>query len=223
MYRQAQDSPARSGRKAARSQATRAQLLDVATRLFAEHGYAAVGTEEIVRSAGVTRGALYHHFADKRELFRAVDEEVERELVRRITTRVAGITDPWEAMVAGVRTYLDACVDPVVVRITLIDAPAVLGWREWREIDARHGLGLVIVALGAAMDAGVLRRRPVEPVAHLLLAAMAEAGLMIATAPDPAAAREQVEASLLALLEGLRSEDRRRLPGRAAQVGGSST
>jgi AcrR family transcriptional regulator len=193
------------GRKAARSEATRTHLVDVATRLFAERGYAGVGTEEIVRQAGVTRGALYHHFADKRELFRAVHEAVERDVVERIVARLAGAAGPWEQMVTGLGAYLDACTDPTVVQVTLIDGPSVLGWKEWREIDARHGLGLVTSGLESAMQAGVLRRQPVEPLAHLLLAAMAEGGLMIATAPDPAAARAAVEPSLLAVLEGLRA------------------
>jgi len=191
--------------KAARSAATRSQLVATATRLYAEHGYAGVGTEEIVRQAGVTRGALYHHFADKRELFRAVHEAVERDVVRRIADGVAGLTDPWDLMGAGMRTYLDLCIEPTVRQISLIDAPAVLGWKEWREIDARYGLGLVRGALDAAMDAGVLQRRPVEPLAHLLLAAMAEAGLMVATAADPAAERQAVEEPLLTLLAGLRA------------------
>jgi len=191
--------------KAERSEATRAQLVATARRLYAQHGYAGVGTEEIVRQAGVTRGALYHHFADKRELFRAVHEAVEEDVVDRIVAGVAGVADTWELMVAGMRTYLDLCTDPMVRQITLIDGPSVLGWKEWREIDGRHGLGLVANALEAAMDAGVLRRRPVEPLAHLLLAAMAEAGLMVGTAADPAEEREAVEGPLMALLEGLRA------------------
>ena len=205
MYRSAPDQPAHGGRKAAQSEATRAQLVGVATRLFSERGYAGVGTEEIVRQAGVTRGALYHHFADKRELFRAVHEGVERDLVERIAGGVTGVAGPWEVMIAGMRAYLDACTEPTVIQISLIDAPSVLGWEEWREIDARYGLGLVTTALRAAMDTGVLRRHAVEPLAQLLLAAMAEAGLMVATAPDPASARDQVEAAVLALLEGLRA------------------
>src|SRR5213078_2745554 len=134
------------GRKAARSEATRAQLIDVATRLFAERGYASVGTQEIVRRAGVTRGALYHHFTDKRDLFLAVFERLDGELVTGIAARVGGVTDPWEAMLAGMRAFLDACADPTVIRISLVDAPAVLGWREWRDISASHGLGLVAAA-----------------------------------------------------------------------------
>src|SRR5215471_10097086 len=118
----------RGGRKAAQSQATRTLLIRVASRLFAERGYAAVGTEEIVRTAGVTRGALYHHFADKRELFRAVDQHAEAQLLRGIAARLAGVTDPWESLVAGFLAFLDACLDPGVRQITMIDGPAVLGW-----------------------------------------------------------------------------------------------
>jgi AcrR family transcriptional regulator len=199
--------PARAasgGRKAAQSEATRAHLIEVATRLFAEHGYGGVGTQEIVRQAGVTRGALYHHFADKRELFRAVHERLERRLTAGIAASVVGVSDPMEGMKTGLRAYLDACVDPAVGRITLIEAPAVLGWEEWREIDARNGLGLVRAALQAAMDAGMLARRPVTPLAQLLLAAMAEAGLLVATSADPAATLDAVEEPLLALIAGLR-------------------
>jgi AcrR family transcriptional regulator len=191
--------------QAARSEATRAQLVATATRLWAEHGYAGVGTEEIVRQAGVTRGALYHHFADKRALFGAVHESVERDVVRRIAEAVAGIADPWDRLTTGMRTYLDLCTEQTVRRITLIDGPSVLGWKEWREIDARYGLRMVEAALLAAMEAGRLRRRPVGPLAHLLLAAMGEAGLMVATAADPAAERSAVEEPLLTLLAGLRT------------------
>jgi AcrR family transcriptional regulator len=186
-----------------RGDATRDALLRAARELFAARGYAAVGTEEIVAGAGVTRGALYHHFADKRDLFRAVHEELERALVADIGARIAGIEDPRELMVSGVRAFLDACVDPAVMRIALLDAPAVLGWEEWREIDARHGLGLVSFGLQNAMDAGVLTPRPVRPLAHLLMGAMSEAAMLIANAEDPGAARDEVEAPLLALVEGL--------------------
>jgi AcrR family transcriptional regulator len=151
----------------------------------------------------VTRGALYHHFADKRDLFRAVHEELEQGLVADIGERIAGIDDPWELMVTGVRAFLDACTDPAVMRIALLDAPAVLGWAQWREIDARYGLGLVTFGLQNAMDREVLAPRPVRPLAHLLMGAMAEAAMVIANAADPVAARDEVEAPLLALLEGL--------------------
>ena len=187
----------------ARGAATRAALLRVGRELFAARGYADVGTEEIVARAGVTRGALYHHFADKRDLFRAVHEELERALVADIAERIGGIDDPLELIVTGVRAFLDACTDPAIMRISLIDAPAVLGWAQWREIDARYGLGLVSFGLQNAIDRGALAPRPVRPLAHLLMGAMAEAAMLIANAEDPAAARKEVEPPLIALLEGL--------------------
>src|SRR3954466_1155147 len=125
----------------ARGGATRTALVGAARELFTERGYAAVGTEEVVRRAGVTRGALYHHFRDKQDLFRAVYEELEVEVVAAITARIAAVADPVELLAEGVRAFLDACSDPVMMRIGLRDAPAVLGWEEWREIGNRHGLG----------------------------------------------------------------------------------
>jgi AcrR family transcriptional regulator len=187
-----------------RGDATRERLVGAARELFAQRGYADVGTEEIVARAGVTRGALYHHFADKRDLFRAVHEELEEALMADIGARVDVVEDPWELIVAGVRAYLDACVDPAVMRIALLDAPAVLGWAQWREVEARYSLGLVMGALQNGMDTAVLAPRPVPPLAHLLLGALAEAGMVIANADDPATARQEVEAPLIALLEGLR-------------------
>lgn len=185
--------------------ATRAELLRVARELFAARGYADVGTEEIVRTANVTRGALYHHFADKRDLFRAVHNQLADDLLRQIVERTAGSADAWDALTRGVRAFLDTCEDPAVIRISHLDAPAVLGWAEWREVDAQHWLGLVTMALREAMDEGVLKPREVQPLAHMLMGAMVEASMMIANAADPAAARAKVEGPLLALLEGLRT------------------
>lgn len=192
-------------RTAERSEETRAALITAARELFSEHGYAAVGTEQIVRRARVTRGALYHHFADKRDLFRAAHEAVEEDMVASLTGAMAGIDDPIELLLTGSRAFLDLCMDPGWTRIPLLEAPAVLGWGEWREIDQRHGLGLVSAGLVAAMAGGVVARQPVRPLAHLLLAALGEAGLMIATAQDPAAARAEVEPTLAGLLESLRA------------------
>lgn len=191
--------------KEERAQATRTALTAAARELFTERGFASVGTEEIVRRADVTRGALYHHFADKRDLFRAVHEEMEGELVTSIAGRLDAATDPLEVLKTGTSAFLDACLDPALARVSLLDAPSVLGWEEWREIDMRHGLGLITAALTGAMEAGVLREQPVRPLAHLLLAAMGEAALMIANADDPHAVRNEMEASLLELLEALRA------------------
>ncbi len=192
-------------RQAERSEATRRALIGAGRELFAARGYAAVGTEEVVRSAGVTRGALYHHFDDKRDLFRAVYEDVEQEVVRSIGEAMGSAQDPWALLVTGVRRWLEACADPAVMRISLIDAPAVLGWQEWREISARYGLELVSLGLQGAMEAGVLRRQPVKPLAHLLLGAMSEAGMVVAATAGDRTAREEVEEALLALMEGLRA------------------
>jgi AcrR family transcriptional regulator len=191
--------------KAEQGEATRAALVQAARELFTEHGYGGVGTEEIVRRARLTRGALYHHFADKKDLFRAVHEQMEGEVMAAIAARMAGAADPFELLLIGTRAFLDVCTDPAITRVTLVDAPSVLGWEEWREIDMRHGLGIVIAGLQGGMDAGALRRQPVRPLAHLLLGAMGEAGMVIANAADPEAARAEVEPALLGLLEGLRA------------------
>ena len=193
-------------RKAEQSDATRSALLKAARKLFTDRGYAAVGTEEIVRRAKVTRGALYHHFRDKKDLFRAVHEELEAETTQQIAAQLAkgGAGDPLELLRSGIRTFLDHTTGPLA-RVTLVDAPSVLGWAEWREIDEKHAMGLVIAALQGAMEAGVLREQPVKPLAHLLLAAIGEAGLLVANAEDPKAVRKQVEPPLLALLDGLRA------------------
>jgi AcrR family transcriptional regulator len=193
--------------KAEQGEATRAALVRAARELFTERGYGGVGTEEIVRRAKLTRGALYHHFADKKDLFRAVHEQMEGEVIEAIVARMAGTGDPFELLLIGTRAYLDVCTDPAITRVTLVDAPSVLGWEEWREIDMRHGLGIVIAGLQGGMDVGVLRRQPVRPLAHLLLGAMGEAGMVIANAGDPKAARGEVEPALVGLLEGLRAPD----------------
>lgn len=192
-------------RQAERSEATRLELIEAARALFAERGYADVGTEEIVQRARVTRGALYHHFRDKKDLFRAVHEQMEAEIVAAIATQMEGIEDPVELLTVGTRAFLDACMDPAHARVNLLEAPSVLGWEEWREIDMRHGMGLVVAGLQAGMEAGALREQPIRPLAHLLLAAMGEAAMVIANSSDPRARRDEMEVSLLELLEGLRS------------------
>jgi AcrR family transcriptional regulator len=195
----------RPGRREAEAQATRDALIRAALELFSKRGYAAVGTEEIVARAKVTRGALYHHFADKRDLFRAVFERVEGELMERIGARMEATGDPWELMLAGMRSFLDACEEPAVKQIALTDAPSVLGWQEWREIDNRHGLGLTRAALQGAVDAGEMRPIAVEPMAHLFVAALSEAAFVIAHADHPRKARAEVEEALIQLIDGLRA------------------
>jgi AcrR family transcriptional regulator len=185
-----------------RAAATRDALMSAARRLFTERGYDNVGTEEIVRAAGVTRGALYHHFGGKAELLEAVYERLEAESTERVARVVLGseLDSPLEAMVAGVEAFLDECAEPELQRIALHDAPAVLGWDRWREIAAANGLGLIEASLAAAIEAGEIRPLPVRPMAHLLLGALDEAAMLVARDSDPVA-RAEVTAVLLALLE----------------------
>jgi AcrR family transcriptional regulator len=189
--------------KAQQSEATRSALVAAARPLFAERGYAGVGTEEIVRAAGVTRGALYHHFADKQDLFRAVYEDVERELVEQIAAGALSAADPVEALRAGSQAWLDACEEPGIQQIALLDAPSVLGWEEWREIGMRYGFGLVQGTLQAAMDAGLLEPQPVRPLAHLVLGAIDEAAMLVARADDGGKTRREVGESVERFLDHL--------------------
>jgi AcrR family transcriptional regulator len=186
-----------------RSRATRERLLAAARALFGERGYAAVGTEEIVRAAGVTRGALYHQFRDKQALFEAVFEALEAETTARVAAEAASAGEPLEALRAGGRAFLALCADPQVERILLLDAPAVLGWDRWREIGFRHGLGLVTGVLAAGMEAGTIARQPTTALAHLLIGALDEGAMLIARADDSDAARADVDAVMDRLLGSL--------------------
>ena len=186
-----------------RSRVMRERLLAHARALFAGRGYAAVGTEEIVRAAGVTRGALYHQFRDKAALFEAVVEEVEAETTARVADEAVTADGPLEALRAGARAFLTICADPGVERILLLDAPAVLGWERWREIGLRHGLGLVTGVLEAGMQSGTIARQPVTALAHLLIGALDEGAMLVARAEDRAAARGEVDAVIDRLIDGL--------------------
>lgn len=192
-----------------RAAATRDALMSAARRLFTERGYDNVGTEEIVRTAGVTRGALYHHFGGKAELLEAVYERLEAESTERVARVVLGseLESPLEAMKAGVEAFLDECAEPELQRIALHDAPAVLGWDRWREIAAANGLGLIEASLAAAIEAGEIRPLPVRPLAHLLLGALDEAAMLVAREADPVS-REEVTTVLLALLESFAVAER---------------
>jgi AcrR family transcriptional regulator len=183
-----------------RSKATRAMLIATARRLFAEHGYAGVPAGEIVAEAGLTRGALYHHFNDKQGLFEAVFVELEGELGAEIRASMVGAEEP---VVSALDTFLTACERPEVIQIGLIDAPAVLGWQTWRRIEQEHGLGLLIDFLQLAKAQGELVTDAVEVLAKLMLSALIEAALVIANAEDHALARRQAQESLLALFAGL--------------------
>jgi AcrR family transcriptional regulator len=172
-------------------------------RLFGERGFGDVSAGEAAREAGVTTGALYHHFGDKTGLFRAVLEDLEREITAETVAGIPGGDDPLAAMAVGLSAFLDICQRPEVVRITLTDAPAVLGWQEWREVEARHGLGVITDTLRQAAAAGAIVDAPIGPLAQLMLSSINETVLMIAHADDPAAARAEAEPALIALLAGL--------------------
>jgi AcrR family transcriptional regulator len=188
-------------RQDARSASTRVKLIRAARTLFARKGYAGVGTQEIVRRAGVTRGALYHQFPAKVDLFLAVYEQVEQQLTERVTGMLADVDSPFAALRAGIRAFLEACRAPEVQRIVLIDGPSVLGWERWREVAERYGLGLMEEVIAGAVEAGEIAPLAVEPLAHLLMGALDEAALLVAGDPD---ASEIVAATFERLVDGLK-------------------
>lgn len=191
--------------KAAQRAATIGRLLAVARTRFAEHGYAGTATEELVQAAGVTRGALYHHFENKEGLFRAVLEQVHAEVGERVGAAADAQCDAWQALVAGCRAFLSAANDPAIQRIMLIDGPAVLGWSKWRDMDAEHSLHLLRDHLALLADQGMLRTRRTEPLAHLLSGAMNELALWIAHPGGTDDALAQAIAALEETLDGLRA------------------
>lgn len=191
-----------------RSNATRAALVGAARPLFAEHGFGGVGTETIVRAAGVTRGALYHQFTDKTELFEAVYEAIEEDLLGRLNELIvaAGATDPIEVMTLGADAWLEACGEQEVQQIVLLDGPAVLGWQRWREIGMRYGFGLIEGLVTHAIAVGRIAPQPSRALAHVLVGALDEAGLYVARAEDKAAAGEEMRIVIATLLAGLAAE-----------------
>jgi AcrR family transcriptional regulator len=188
-----------------RSEATRAALIAAARELFGERGYGDVGTEEIVARAGVTRGALYHQFDDKRDLFRAVVVSLEEQVIARVALEATtGAATAGDVLRKVVGAWLDVCEDPIVNRVLLLDAPGVLGWEEWRAIGEQFGLGTAMALLGQAMDEGSIARQPVRPLAHVVIGALDEAALYVARAEDRATARTEMDAVLARLIDGLR-------------------
>lgn len=190
--------------KAEQREATMARLLEVARQAFATHGYAAAATEEIVRQAGVTRGALYHHFGSKEGLFRAVLAQVHAEVGQRIGAAADAAADGWQALREGCRAFLVAANDPAIQRIMLVDGPAVLGWSAWRTLDEQHSMHQLQEHLALLMQQGTVRDQPAAALAHLLSGAMNELALWIAQQPDAAQAAQQAWDVLERVLEGLR-------------------
>lgn len=207
----------RPGRRAKTAAATRTALISAARHLFSTLGYHATGTHDVVALAGVTRGALYHHFPDKQSLFLAVFDTVERDLMAATTDSDTAFQgeDPWQAFCASAQLFLTAAATRQDVhRILLVDGPSVLGWVKWRTLELEYGLGVIMAALEAAMMRGQIKEQPVRPLAHLVLASLHEAALMIAHSPNRQETRVEVGAVLAAVLRGL---ERQTAPSSKAQ------
>jgi AcrR family transcriptional regulator len=205
MYERQQLMDATRRTQAERAAETREALIEAARPLFAAQGFAEVALETIVRAAGVTRGALYHHFADKTELFAAVFEQVESEVAARMGEAIAASnqTDPVEVMRLGADFWLDVCSDPEVQRIVLVDAPAVLGWTRWTEIGDRYNTGMVRALLTNAVETGRIPPQPIEATVLTILGAMREATLYVARAEDHDQARKDAGAVMNRLIRAL--------------------
>lgn len=193
-----------TGSRAEQRERTRRALLREGRGLFAEHGYGGVGLSTIVAAAEVTKGALYHHFEGKPDLFSAVLAQVQGEVADAVARAADAHADPWDQLTAGCRAFLSASTAPDVRRIMLLDGPAVLGWSAWRSLDEAGSARHLSEALDALVAAGVLRPQPVAPLAHLLSGAMNEAALWLAESGDPDGL-EDVWAALSTMLESLRA------------------
>lgn len=204
---------AKVGRRtqAERAAETRDALIGAARPLFASVGFAEASLETIVRNAGVTRGALYHHFTDKTELFAAVFERVEGEMAARMGEAVAaaGHSDPVEIMRLCSGLWLDACAEPEIQRIVLLEALAVLGWERWSDIGHRYNIGFVTGLLTDAIESGSIPRQPVEATALTIMGALREATLYIARAKDQRKARADAGAVMDRLIDALRANTSR--------------
>jgi AcrR family transcriptional regulator len=185
-------------RRVDRGQATRQRLIEVATELFADRGYEGTAIEAVLERAGTSRGSLYHHFAGKDRLFEAVVEAVHARVGEATLVAVAasGETEAHGLLRAAELAWIRLAGDPVVRRILLIDAPTVLGWRRWRDIEEQAGLGTLKEVLRDAADAGRVPAGLVDSFAHILLAAGNELALVIALADDVEAAQATAEAAI---------------------------
>lgn len=190
----------------ASAEVTRTALINAACAQFGKVGYHATGTNDLVALASVTRGALYHHFADKADLFETVLREVAQKLVSTANAKVASLSgDTWGQLMESFPAYLRlVTTSPEAQRILLIDGPAVLGWKRWRDIQSEYVLSGVVVALRMLMDEGIIARRAPEPLANLIQAALDDAALSIAHAADPQAVGAEAADALVCLLAGLR-------------------
>lgn len=186
-----------------RSEATIAELVGAARTLFVERGYADTKLDDVVDAAGLTKGAVYHHFSGKRDLFRAVYEGEQRSLAEVSLAAYGRKRDPKRGFYAACRAFFEASLDPGVQRITLIDAPAALGWDGMREVEDRYSMALIVAGLQSAIDEGLIAKRPVEPLAHLIFGATCEGVMLVARSEDQRAIARQVLAELEHLIDAL--------------------
>lgn len=191
--------------KAEQKRITIERLTGIARTHFSEKGYAEANTEEMVLEAGLTRGALYHHFGSKEGLFHAVLEAVQEEIAERVEAEAATGDEPWRQLLLGCRAFIAAAVEPRNRRILLVDGPAVLGWDAWREMDERNSMNELREQLELMRDQGLLKPVSIPALTHLLSGAMNEAALWLAQSPDPDSALEETTAAIALMLEGFRS------------------
>ena len=191
--------------QAERTEATRGRLISTARRLFAEKGFAATSTEEILSEAAVSRGALYHHFPSKTDLFQATFEQVEDELTAQVLQAATkdGETDPMRILQVGFDAFLDQCLNPEVQRIVMLDGPTVLGWDLWHELDERYAFGTLKTVLTVAADTGRIEESAVEPLSHLLLGAIMQAGMVVARSDDPLTAKRAMTDTFAGIVSAL--------------------
>ncbi|MBN6039645.1 TetR/AcrR family transcriptional regulator [Amycolatopsis sp. 195334CR] len=175
------------------SDATRTALLAAATARFAEHGYAATTLEDVAADIQATRGAVYHHFANKTALFEAVVEELQIDLVRRITEAAAGMTDPWEVASRAVGVFLDRCCDPVYGRVVWQEAPVAFGFRRWLEFEEKYAYGLIERLVRAMLETSEGDALPGEPMSRLTFHLLGGAGLALAETAEPDKPRVKAE------------------------------
>jgi AcrR family transcriptional regulator len=185
---------------------TKSRLIAIGRKLFAAQGHSGVSMENLCARAAVTRGALYHHFPGKNDLFRAVCEAVATDVTNRVVAKTADLPDPWERLLFGCEVFLESCEEDSVRQILLTDAPSVLGWTAYREIDDRHGLGLVKSAIAQAVGDGSMSvdSDSIEILAHFLVSALNEAAMIVGKAEDPVQARRRSLAIIHGLLKGFK-------------------
>jgi AcrR family transcriptional regulator len=187
-----------------RRQATREAIVAAAAKLFGENGFAGASVDQIAASAGVAKGAIYHHFPNKETIFEAVLRQANANLAAGITAKVLQERDVLAMLTRGTEAYFEACAEDRTGRIILKDGPAVLGWARWREIDEEHFGRAIPMALAAAMDQGLIGRQPIGPLSRLLLGAVTEAAAACAASDDPSTTGREHAAAFERLIQGLR-------------------